>query len=66
MNDGTDATVMALIEITIVPSNRDVGVIVKLSVVVVVGPNAPLAVIPAMDWPPKAIVNDPAVRRVTV
>ena len=66
ITDAVDTAVMALIDSTTVPSKSVVGVTVKLPVVVVVGPKAPLAVIVARDCPPNARVKLPAVRPVTV
>ena len=57
---------ITLIDKTIVPLKSDVGVITTLSVVVALGPTAPVAVkLPDIN-PPKPMVKLPAVLPVTV
>ena len=46
--NAVEIAVIALIDTTIVPTKVAVGVITRLPVVVVVGPNVPVAVIPAL------------------
>ena len=57
---------IVLIDKTRVPLKSDVGVIDNTAVEVASGPVAPLAVIPAVDVPPKLIVIEPAVLPVMV
>ena len=53
-------------EMTIVPLKSAVGVMMRLPVLVALGPKVPVAVIVAFDCPPKETVNEPTVLPVTV
>ena len=66
LHSGVDPTVIALMERTIVPLKSEVGVTTKFPVDVEIGPIAHVAVIPAKDQPPNAIVTLPAVLPVIV
>jgi len=63
---GVDAAVIDFIDTTIVPLKSLVGVIWRASVLVAIGPHAPLAEIDDKVCPPNVIVNVPAVLPVTV